>query len=524
MEILRENLIKSDRMAKIALLPETLIDQIAAGEVLENPASAVKELVENALDAGAKEIRIAIEGGGLQRIEIEDDGCGMDAEDLGLCLLRHATSKIRSLEDLERIGTKGFRGEALAAIASVSKLEIRTSDGIGAWRFVGGEITPCARRRGTTVEIRALFQNTPARLKFQKSPATCAAAILKVVEILSLAHSDVRFYLSSNGKEVLKLAPKGWQERALEVMGPLHHEMKGIRGLVGRPDEGKKNRSGQVLFVNGRPVISNLIAKAVKEGFGTRMEEKLFPSFLLFLELPLEQVDVNVHPQKREVRFLEESRIFEWVRRSVDQAFAQSMPDLAPLPWEFSSSSKKSESLPFVAAESSFFETQSLPIEAAFRILGCMDDLMLVEEDGWTLIDLRGALARILFEEMGKKTIVGEPLLIPFSIQVENAEETAVKIADLGIEARPVSRRELGIYSLPFGIEVGEVECLVNEWSERGIAAALTKSVRNSRRSFREEERIEIWKRLRTCKEPQHDPLGRKIWARVTKEELRRLF
>lgn len=513
-------------MGKIALLPDFLIDQIKAGEVLENPASAVKELVENAIDAKATEILVFIEGGGLQKIEVQDNGSGMDVEDLKLCVLRHATSKICSLEDLSKIYTKGFRGEALAAISSVSKIEIDTSTGNQAWRFVDGKVEPCARRKGTTIQVRSLFQNTPARLKFQKSPSSSAAAILKMIETISLAHPEIRFELCSNGKNVLKILPKGWKERANEVIGPLELSIKKIRGLIGRPEDGKHNRSSQYLFVNGRPVVSGLVSKAVKDGFGTRMEEKLFPAFLLFLEIPPEELDINVHPQKKEVRFLEEGKVYSMVKNAVIEAFEDRAPAFGSMPWD-EYKTPLPPAFSFAEKQDPLFsqEPLSFSIEYPWRPIAQMDDFLLIEMDGWQLIDLRGALARILFEESQKKEILSEPLLMPFYLEVIDPEETSDRLAKIGIEARAISKKEIGIFSVLCGMEVADVERLILELSqEREIARALTKSLRSSKKIFSMEEAKAIWQRLQKCKDSQFDPLGKNILAKLTKEDLRRFF
>ncbi|HEY4255313.1 MAG TPA: DNA mismatch repair endonuclease MutL, partial [Chlamydiales bacterium] len=395
-------------MPLISVLPEIVIDQIAAGEVLENPASAIKELLENALDAQAREIRVEIDGGGLQRLFVEDDGCGMDPADAALSIKRHATSKIRAAHDLQKLETMGFRGEALAAIASVSRLEIKTSNGDQATRVIvqGGEVAQievCARNKGTTIEAKNLFFNTPARLKFQKSTAACAAAVLKCVETVALAHPKVRFALYSNGKQTFHSHPTDWKKRAEEILGSFAHEVHaaGLRGLLGRPEEGKINRSGQFLFVNKRPIFSPLVSRAVKQGFGTRMEERLLPSFLLFLELPSDAVDVNVHPQKREVRFRDESKVFSWVQHAVEKALEIKSTPLPPLPWEFTPSSQ-AEPFSFIANDAPVsMHAPSFSFSKRAKPLALLGQFLLLEEsEGWILLDLRGAEARLLFEAM----------------------------------------------------------------------------------------------------------------------------
>jgi DNA mismatch repair protein MutL len=538
-------------MALITLLPDSVINQIAAGEVLENPASAVKELIENAIDAGASEIRVEIERGGFGKILIEDDGRGMNRADAKMCLERHATSKIRCVEDLERLMTLGFRGEAMAAISSVCKLVLRTSDGIEGTelQLEGGALqleTVCARNRGTTLEIKELFFNTPARLKFQKSAASSRAAILKVVEIMSLAYPDIHFTLVSGQEVLFRVRKEELRERALTVLGSFAHEVESwkkdasLKGFLARPEEGASTRRGQMLFINQRPIVSPLISKAVKEGFGTRMQEGLFPRFLLFLTLPPSAVDVNVHPQKREVRFQEEGFIFQFVKEAVNQALGASglTPSLPSYPWEFTSPLPSSFS--FIAEETHvkplYMQTQRpLPFQTVGQPIAVLGDFLLVEEiASWFLLDVPGALARLLFEGMKRRELELQPLLIPLELELppgESAEKLAEELHRLGVEARSLSHRIVGVDAIPARMEMEQAAQfalqLSHDTSERGLAAALTKSCRASKQKRSLEEASEIWQRLGRCQDGLYDPLGRKLkapilahqWASFFKEE-----
>ena len=519
----------------ISVLPNDVIDQSAAGEVLENPASAVKELVENSLDAGAREIRVEIEGGGLTRLRVEDDGCGMSAVDATVCLQRHATSKIRKTADLQTLHTMGFRGEALAAIASVSKLELRTSSGREAVTLTvqGGHIThkgPCARNRGTTVEVHELFYNTPARLKFQKAAAPCAAAVLKCVETLALAHPEVRFELLSNGKPTFRSHADTWKLRAEEILGPFAHELDvsadglKLHGLLGRPEEGRLNRGGQTIFVNRRPILSPLVSRAVKEGFGTRMEDRLWPVCLLYLELPADAVDVNVHPQKREVRFRDEGRVFSFVRSAVQQALEKTQPSLAPLPWDFVSipqSSTPSFVLQETSAQPVLFHTLVQPK----TLLG---DYLLLGNDPWTLVDLRGAAARVMFESMEKPGVVVQPLLCPFEWALGPADEPealAERLKPLGIEARAIGKRAIAVDAIPSELDVSDLGVFLREYgSERKLAAVVTQTCRASRRKIGFEHACMLWDKLQQCADQTYDPLGKKIQVSVTAQQLQEFF
>ncbi len=549
-------------MKKIAVLPDHVINQIAAGEVLENPASAVKELMENSIDAGAKEIRIEIEGGGLQRITIEDDGCGMNREDAILCLKRHATSKIRAAQDLDLLVTMGFRGEALAALASVSQLELRTFDGTTSTRITAeGQVEPVARNRGTTIDARNLFYNAPARLKFQKSAGACAASVLKTVQAVSLSNPEVSFSLFSNGKPTFSAVAKEWKKRVEEVLGIFAHELKpveskiSIKGLLGRPEESKMNRSGQMIFVNRRPIQSPLISKAVKEGFGTRMQESLFPVFCLFLEIPSDMVDVNVHPQKREVRFREEGLIYSLVRSAVLGSFEVDLAPLPLLPWDFTSIPRshlalKQEFVPkqeFTPAESfrplkqeldlstgalEFCVQETavpLPMTIENRPKALLGNYLLTEKEEWMLVDLKGAEARILFEGMTHEKPAIQTLMWPLEIQIkDSAEELAEVVKQLYIEARPIGKHQIAVDAVPAGIEMSQVETLIRtfneEKSDRRLASALTKTCRLTKKKYSYEEACLIWRKLQSCKDSDYDPLGRKIKVELKEKQLAEYF
>ena len=522
----------------ISVLPNDVIDQIAAGEVLENPASAVKELVENSLDAGARDIRVEIDGGGLKKLIVEDDGCGMSRTDATLCLQRHATSKIRQTADLQTLHTLGFRGEALAAIASVSKLQLKTSAGKEAVSVTvqGGRVLstePCARNRGTTVEVHELFYNTPARLKFQKAAAPCAAAVLKCVETLALAHPEVRFELLSNGKPTFRSHAHEWKLRAEEILGPFAHELNvsadglALKGLLGRPEEGRPNRGGQVVFVNRRPIVSPLVSRAVKEGFGTRMEDRLWPVCLLYLELPSDAVDVNVHPQKREVRFRDEGRVFSFVQNAVRKALEKTQPSLAPLPWDFVSIPQMSAPS-FVLEERPVSVAPSFSFHASVQPKTLLGDYLLLGNGPWTLVDLRGAAARVMFESMQKPAVALQPLLCPFEWALgpgDEPEAFALQLKTFGIEARAIGKRAIAVDVVPSGLDVSDLGVFLRECSsERKLAAAVTKTCRSAKRSISFEHACMLWDKLQHCADPTYDPLGKKIQVSVTTQQLHEFF
>lgn len=309
-------------MNKIRILPDNLANQIAAGEVVERPASVVKELLENSIDAGAKRIQIDIELGGRRLMRIADDGEGMNRDDAILAFERHATSKIQKLEDLSAIQTLGFRGEALASIASVAKVELvtKTEDLPAATRVLieGGriiDVKDAARSNGTTISVRDLFFNTPARRKFMRSESTENFHLINIVTHYAIAHPEIAFTLTNNGRESLRVSPaKDLRERAfqifgrdmleslLEVSGGREYIAK-VSGYVSAPRERRTTRDSQYFFINGRFVRDKLISRGLLEGYRNILPHGVYPVALLFLEIPLEEIDVNVHPAKTEVRF-----------------------------------------------------------------------------------------------------------------------------------------------------------------------------------------------------------------------------
>jgi DNA mismatch repair protein MutL len=328
-------------MNKIKILPDNLANQIAAGEVVERPASVVKELVENALDAGAKRIQIDIELGGRRLVKISDDGFGMVRDDAILAFERHATSKIASLEDLAKIATLGFRGEALASIASVAKVELitKTVDAEAATRVIieGGrliDVKDAPRSTGTTISVRDLFFNTPARRKFMRSEATENYHLTNIVQHYALANPEIAFTLTNNGREVLRLSPaKDLRERAYQIFGSQMVEsllkieggrefVAKITGFVSAPRERRTTRDGQYFFINGRFVKDRIIAGGLLEGFRAVLPHGVYPVAFLFLEIPFEELDVNVHPSKTEVRFRRSEAVKETIAEAVRGALA----------------------------------------------------------------------------------------------------------------------------------------------------------------------------------------------------------
>ena len=328
-------------MSKIRLLPDHVANQIAAGEVVERPASVAKELVENAIDAGAMRISIDVEAGGRRLLKVSDDGEGMVRDDSVLAFERHATSKIARSEDLVNISTLGFRGEALAAIASVARVELtsKTDDAAAATRVLieGGkmrDVKDAAHPRGTTIVVRDLFFNVPARRKFLRSEATESFHLTNLVTHYALAHPEIAFALTNNGREALRTAAaKDLRERAYQIFGAEfldnllevgggHPQIARVSGFVSAPRDRRTSRDAQYLFVNGRFVRDRLISRALSEGYRAILPHGVYPAALLFIETPLEEVDVNVHPAKTEVRFRRAAAVADAVRDAVRSALA----------------------------------------------------------------------------------------------------------------------------------------------------------------------------------------------------------
>jgi DNA mismatch repair protein MutL len=437
-------------MQQIRILTEETINKIAAGEVIENPASVVKELIENAIDAGARCLSIEIKGGGFQLIKISDDGSGMASDDALLCFERHATSKIIDVDDLSSLISMGFRGEALASIASIARIDLLSAlrDGEGFHvEIEAGKIRsshPAPRKKGTTFEVRSLFYNVPARRKFQKQSSAAFSEIHKLVIALALAHPEIGFELISNDQTVLKV-PAGESETFFELLqkrtvdlfqdGFLKAKLLvsaaerdyTLQGILGTPADHRVNRTGQYIFVNRRPIFSPQLARAVKEGYGERLSADRYPVFVLHLTVPPSLIDVNVHPQKREVRFQEGDFIRTLVRARVHEAFGSAAPISQARPsYSFPEPSQSFESweTPLIFREE---REQPSMISEYEQVIGLFEHYLLLDgstvagyQPGIVWVDLQKAQQHLIWHTLNKAhpENFAQGLLLPLNMEL----------------------------------------------------------------------------------------------------------
>ena len=475
-------------MTSIHLLAPEIADAIAAGEVIERPASVVKELVENALDADARRITIDVRGAGKISIRVSDDGGGISPDDLAMAFVRHATSKVERLSDLDAIASLGFRGEALASIASVSDVvctsggaRIRVQAGVVVEQGTG-PLLP-----GVTLEVKDLFVNVPARLKFLKSDATEVAAIKDVVSAFALLHPHVRFQLTIDARSAVSSTGDGDRRRAIgAVLGmPVAAEMLEmvgmplVSGMVSQPRMSRGSRDGIVLAVNGRPISSRPLAYALEECYQGMLERGRHPIAVIDIGIDPELVDVNVHPAKREVRFREEGAVFSALQRAVRAALGGSQPyqyhSSPGTPNVIASDPTPQLSLHAATAPVALADRlQGHPSEAVLRPIGQVGPGYLVAEgpDGLVLVDQHAAHERVLYNRLLERLRTGrgmtQPLLMPQAVDVEPrliaaAADHRADLANLGLEYEEFGPRSLRITAVPVEMPAGRATAAVQE-------------------------------------------------------------
>jgi DNA mismatch repair protein MutL len=578
----------------IQLLSDSLISQIAAGEVIERPASVVKELVENALDARAQRIEVELERGGCGLIRVRDDGAGIDAAEISLALARHATSKIASLEDLESVATLGFRGEALPSIASISRLSLvsRTASASHAWAVAArdGEIgapAPAAHRPGTSVEVRDLFFNVPARRKFLRTENTEYQHIVRMLERLALSRFDVAFALAHNGKNIWTLgAAHSDAERLARVASicgeefaahvvELRHDTESLRlsGWLGLPTFSRSQADLQFTYLNGRFVRDKLLVGAARLAFHDVLFHGRFGAYLLYLDMDPSQVDVNAHPQKLEVRFRDSRRVHDFVFRTLEKVLSDTRPSgespgSAPLDWLSNAASHAATIGPNQAR---FTLPEALPPRAsadAYR--GFLDNgsamhdstaplgyaiaqlhgiyILAQSSDGMVLVDMHAAHERIMYENM-KKLLAGQraqqQLLMPeilnvTAAQADVAEAHLQEFASLGFAVTRLAPDQLALRAIPTLLAgrdpAGIVRDVLSDLLEQGHSRRVEESINHllatmachaavrAQRSLSLPEMNALLREMETTERADQCNHGRPTWVRLSISELDRLF
>ena len=564
---------------RIAILADAVADQIAAGEVVERPASVVKELVENALDAGATRVRIELENGGKTLIEVSDDGWGMGRDDAVLALDRHATSKITAAADLVGVKTFGFRGEALPSIASVSRLELVSAeaDGEGTRLVVSGgrleKVESVARQPGTTVSVRTLFFNTPARRKFLRSVASESRAAYEAVATLAMAHPETGIDLLFDGRPRLSVPPgQNLEERLTGVWGrdlaatliPLSHAAGSFRltGFIQRPADAQPTGRRTQLFINARPFRDPFLIRAGEAGYRSAIAPGDRPSMLVMIEAPAGEVDVNVHPAKLEVRFRD--RI--GVERVMEEAVRQGLHDLlaaASLGTWRSAGAGETITPGFVPRftgeggyppSSDLFspETADPVIEEPARIpaLTQLFDTYIVYEvpDAWVIVDQHSAHERVLYEttmaQLTGAPVAAQRLLLPITLDLTDEELEVVDqsrpfFEQVGFEVSSFGGRTVMLQTAPnphprfdatrcFREMVADLaRGRFGGWKnalERFAATYACRAAVMAGEKLDQREMRELILRLMSCTLPPHDVHGRSTMVQLPREELERRF
>ncbi|MBN1862917.1 MAG: DNA mismatch repair endonuclease MutL [Dehalococcoidales bacterium] len=565
----------------IKVLEPKVISQIAAGEVVERPASVVKELVENSLDAGATQISVEVKGGGVSLIRVVDNGSGIPADEAELAFGRHATSKITNLDDLESILSLGFRGEALASIAAVAEVELTTcaaGEATGTYLALkGGEITGRGRRGrspGTTIAVSGLFRQVPARLKFLKSAATEASHIANIVSRYALAFPEVRFSLSLDGRTTLR-TPGSSQladsvaevyglevaQSMLEIKAPGWDSGGGgsaltVSGLVGSPKISRASRDYISIFVNRRWVRHRALAWAVEEAYHGLLMTGKHPVAVINLGLPPREVDANVHPTKTEVRFRGEAAVFGAVQRAVRQTLVEMAPVprisevagrpaptsfAAPPPILWPQAVGGGRVAPPPSPEVSPTPALTLPV---LRVVGQLLSSYIIAEgpDGLYLIDQHAAHERILFEQImekrARREVEVQTLLeaTPFEVtphQAEALESHLEKLGEFGFSIEPFGERTFLVRSVPASLAGGDWLGVIREildagsgqgWEEKMVALLACHSAVRAGQVLTDDEMREMVRQLEQVSLPNTCPHGRPTLIRLTREQLEREF
>jgi DNA mismatch repair protein MutL len=493
-------------MMNIRVLPDVLISQIAAGEVIERPAAALKEILENSLDAGATDIRIELEQGGVKRIRVADNGSGIARDQLVLAMTRHATSKIACLADLEQVASLGFRGEALASIAAVARVTLtsRRAGAAHAWSLIveGGRLAepvPAAREPGTTLDIQDLFFNTPARRKFLKTEATEYAHCAETVRRMALAHPSTAFSLSHNGRAQARHATGDAAGRMRQVLGEAFESQAiavevaagplRVSGWVISPAAATASRDGQHVFVNGRYVRDKLIVHALKEAYKDVLHHQLNPAYCLFIEIPPDAVDVNVHPAKTEIRFRDARGMHQFLFHAVERVLARpAQVDPLPSPAQASAPyhAPQQVAMPLHVNEAmafyaplgqggefreqdsgvSAYLAQGLPAHSPEDVpplgyaLAQLHGVYVLAQNaqGLVLVDMHAAHERVVYEKLktalDARAVPSQTLLIPVALSADARDIAELgphldALRDIGFELSVTSPTTVAVRAVP---------------------------------------------------------------------------
>ncbi len=578
----------------IRKLPAQLVNQIAAGEVVERPASVLKELLENSLDAGARKIEIEVDAGGLKLCRVRDDGSGIPKDELEIALDRHATSKISSLEDLDRVATLGFRGEALPSIASVSRLALTSRvEGVDSgWRVrvEGGRPEagqPAPHARGTTVEVRDLFYNTPARRKFMKTERTEFGHLDKVARRIALSRFDVAFRLVHNQRAVMDLRAAADQSamdrRVREVCGGefvdqslfVDHQASGMRlwGWLGLPTFSRSQADLQYFYLNGRMVRDKVVSHAIRSAYADVLYHGRQPAYVLYLEMDPGGVDVNAHPTKHEVRFRDSRAVHGFLSSTVDRAIAETRPReggagsarlAAPLP----TAPEAQQSMGFHVAERGALAAFAEFARPAPGVPDAVPDpdagdwplgtalsqlhgvyILAQNRQGLVLVDMHAAHERIVYERlkqaMGEGAVRAQPLLVPVTLRTSRAEADLAEaherdLGRLGFEIRRTGPESLSIRKAPAILADADVETLVrdvlSDFASHGQTRRVEETVNGllstmaCHGSVRANRRLTIPEMnalLRDMEQTERSDQcnhGRPTWTQLRLDELDRLF
>ncbi len=560
-------------MPSIRILPESLRNMIAAGEVVERPASVVKELIENSIDADSQNIEIEISYGGKRLIRVADDGTGMDREDAILSIERYATSKISKIDDLINLRTLGFRGEALSSIASVSRMTVETGrreESTGTYIEIHGGVIKVIKdspQKGTVITVKDLFYNVPARKKFMKSEQTELSHIIENIIHQALSHYRVRFRVRIDGGEFM-LLPQAYHEReriaqifgadfinGIEEFEKREGEIS-IKGFISRPDKSRRTRTNQYLFINHRPVKDPIVSKAIYTALERYLEKERHPFYVIFIDMPPENVDFNVHPSKKEVRFRDNNLIYEIVHSTIRENYLFEKISIFSHGTDYRDVETKimAQGLSLSETSVTFSNVENIPMPSA-RDLKRHEFIFIAntyigfsEPDGFMVMDQHAAHERILYERFLKRKIQPTILLFPVEIRLSPQEYRNILdnleiLREYGFEVDDFGDNSVIVRQIPDIFDKDDIPSLLKDIAyainnteidkesdiydkkrmEVAMAIACHRSVRKGTR-LTQDEAHSLLERLYETDDPWHCPHGRPTMVKFDIPYLERLF